>query len=135
MKKALSIFALLLIGIATFAQKDTVILVKEPVKLAGSMDQYWETTDMDDISPGDKGARWHLNTDNAGTITFWIDVPPLGLYDLSKNAWKVDDAALVLNIIDGMRCYVVAHPPFSHLRIMEYDKDKWLVHLCTTFGE
>lgn len=43
MKKVLSIIALLLIGMMAFAQKDTVILVKEPVKLAGSMDQYWET--------------------------------------------------------------------------------------------
>ena len=135
MKKTLSIIALLLVISVAFAQKDTVIIVKESVKLAGSMDQYWETTDMNDISPGDKGARWHLNTDNAGTITFWIDVPPLNLYNLSKTTWKSDEAALAMNIIGGMRCYVVAHPPYSHLRIMEYDKDKWVVHLCTIYGE
>ena len=135
MKKALLFFALLLIGMMASAQQNNAILIKEQVKLAGSMNQYWETSDTDDISPGDKGARWHLNTDKDGNITFWIDVPLLGLYNLSKTTWKNDEAALALNTIDGLRCYIVARPPYSHLRIMEYDKDKWLVHLCTIIQE
>ena len=99
------------------------------------MDLYWETTDTNDITNADKGAKWHIERKN-NIITFWIDIPPLGLYSLSKTSWKAEDAALVLNTMDnGFKVYIVADLQFRHLQIMEYEKGKWLVHLCSYLSQ
>lgn len=91
---------------------------------------YWETTDLDDAGKADEGARWHLEQMN-DTISFWIDVPPLGLYHLSKKQWIKGDACAIYQKIAGFRTYVIFDVRFKHIQIFEYDKNKWMVQICS----
>lgn len=127
MKKLLAILAFSVM--ITTANGQT--LIQDGFKTSGSMVMYWESGNTDDITKADDGAKWHLEQ-NDGMITFWIDVPPLNLYHLSKTQWKKNISALVLNKMEnGLRVYIVADLQFRHLQVIEYEKDKWLVHLCS----
>ena len=127
MKKLLAILAFSVM--ITNANGQT--LIQDGFKTSGSMVMYWESVNTDDITKADDGAKWHLEQ-NDGMITFWIDVPPLNLYHLSKTQWKKNISALVLNKMgNGLRVYIVADLQFRHLQVIEYEKDKWLVHLCS----
>ena len=127
MKKLLTI----LVFFVTITTANGQTLIQDGFKTSGSMVMYWESENTDDITKADDGAKWHLEQ-NDGMITFWIDVPPLSLYNLSKTQWKKDITALVLNKMEnGLRVYIVADLQFRHLQVIEYEKDKWLVQLCS----
>ena len=112
MKKVLSIAIVLLTAMAAFAQNEEPVLIQNGFSTSGTMNMFLETTDINDVAKADDGAKWHLELKN-DTITFWIDVPPMGLYRLSETKWKKDDAALVLNKMDnGLRVYIVADIQF-----------------------
>ena len=122
-------FFLLLIGINLSAQR--MSLIEEDINVSGSMDQYWETTDIGDVSPADKGARWHL-VKKGEIIIFWIDIPPMGLYELSKTQWNTDHNVLAIQKdAKGLVSYYIASSKFMHLCILEYEKGHWLVQLCS----
>lgn len=127
MKKLLSILAFSVM----IATANGQTLIQNGFKTSGSMVMYWESENTDNITKADDGAKWHLEQ-NEGMITFWIDIPSLSLYNLSKTQWEKDIAALVLNKMEnGLRVYIVADLHFRHLQVIEYEKDKWLVHLCS----
>jgi hypothetical protein len=92
MKKLLSILAFSVM----IATANGQTLIQNDFKTSGSMVMYWESENTDNITKADDGAKWHLEQ-NEGMITFWIDIPSLSLYNLSKTQWEKDIAALVLN--------------------------------------
>lgn len=127
MKKLLTIFVFFVTIITANGQT----FIQDGFKTSGSMVMYWESENTDDITKADDGAKWHLEQ-NDGMITFWIDIPPLNLYHLSKTQWKKYITALVLNKMEnGLRVYIVADLQFRHLQVIEYEKGKWLVQLCS----
>ena len=136
MKKLLSIVVMLLIVLSADAQEQRPpVFIEDGFSTSGTMDMYWETNNTDDITKADKGARWHLEN-KGGKITFWIDVPSLNLYSLSKTQWRSESTMLVQSeTIDGTILYFVEDTNFRHLQILEYEKNKWLVHLCSQRNE
>ena len=58
-------------------------LIEDGFSASGSMNMYWETENTDDISKADDGARWHLER-KGGSITFWIDEPPISAEDVAE---------------------------------------------------
>lgn len=127
MKKLLSILAFSVM----IATANGQTLIQDGFKTSGSMVMYWESENTDNITKADDGAKWHLEQ-NEGMITFWIDIPSLSLYNLSKTQWEKNISALVLNKMgNGLRVYIVADLQFRHLQVIEYEKDKWLVQLCS----
>lgn len=136
MKRKIFLIAMLVaMAVSAEAQSKDPILIQNGFGTSGSMNLYLETNDMNDIAAADDGAKWHLEKKN-DVISFWIDIPPMKLYRLSETRWTKDDVALVLNKMDnGLRMYIVANLQFRHLQIIEYEKNKWLVHLCSYTNE
>lgn len=136
MKRKIFLIAMLVaMAVSAEAQSKDPILIQNGFSTSGSMNLYLETNDMNDIADADDGAKWHLEKKN-DVISFWIDIPPMKLYRISETRWTKDDAALVLNKMDnGLRMYIVANLQFRHLQIIEYEKNKWLVHLCSYTNE
>ena len=135
MKRKILLILFTTFSLFSLSQTNETIFIENGFKASGSMNMYWESTNTDDINPADNGSRWHLEVNN-DIISFWIDCPHLDLYELSKMQWSKDEAALVYNKTEGNRIvYTVAKPPFKHLSIFEYDKNKWLVHLCSYIPE
>ena len=125
MKKLLSLFSILLVVMHAGAQgQKPPVLIEDGFSTNGTMNLYWETKDTNDITKADEGARWHIENKN-GYITFWIDVPPLNLYSLSKTQWKSENTMLVQSeTVDGTILYFVEDTNFRHLQILEYEKNK-----------
>lgn len=136
MKRKIFLIAMLVaMAVSAEAQSKDPILIQNGFSTSGSMNLYLETNDMNDIADADDGAKWHLEKKN-DVISFWIDIPPMKLYRISETRWTKDDAALVLNKMDNdLRMYIVANLQFRHLQIIEYEKNKWLVHLCSYTNE
>ena len=136
MKKCIVLFMMFLVVMHAGAQEQKPpVFIEDGFSTSGTMDLYWETKNTDDITKADKGARWHLENKN-GYITFWLDVPPMNLYSLSKRQWKTESTMLVQSeTADGTILYFVEDAIFRHLQILEYEKNKWLVHLCSQRNE
>ena len=135
MKKFILLFMLLVATSVEAQEQKAPVFIEDGFSTSGTMDMYWETKNTDDITKADKGARWHLENKN-GNITFWIDVPPMNLYSLSKTQWKSESTILVQSETDtGTILYSVGDPFYTHLQILEYEKNKWLVHLCSRKNE
>ena len=134
-RKIIILAAMVAMAVSAGSQSKDPILIQNGFSMSGSMNMYLETTDMNDAVKGDDGAKWHLEKKN-DIISFWIDIPPMNLYRLSETKWIKDEAVLVLNKMDNnLRVYIVANLQFRHLQIIEYEKNKWLVHLCSYANE
>jgi hypothetical protein len=135
MKKFILLFMLLVATSVEAQEQKAPVFIEDGFSTSGTMDMYWETKNTDDITKADKGARWHLEKKN-GNITFWIDVPPMNLYFLSKTQWRSESTMLVQSeTVNGTILYFVEDVNFRHLQILEYEKNKWLVHLCSQKNE
>ena len=135
MKKVLPILLMLLICLTASAQEP--ILLENDFQINGNMTLFWETEDSNDISNADEGAKWHLEQKNINGIhyiTFWIDLLDPKLKQLNKTTWK--NAIVTLTKTDEKtKMYVVSDNQFRHLLIVEYEKGKNLVQLCSIFEE
>ena len=127
--KKVFLFVMLLVSMTAGAQD--VRLIDDGFSVSGSMNMYWETEDKNDISYADKGSRWHLER-KEGKTTFWIDCPPLNLWQLSKTIWK-DAVATVQIMENNLKVYIVRDIQFKHLMVLEFEKDKYMVQLCSIY--
>lgn len=133
MKRVITFVVLLMSLLAVNAQEDA-FLMDNGFKASGSMDMFWESEDDSEISPVDEGAKWHLEIQD-DVIMFWIDVPKHDLYSLSLSQWELGKNSVFLHRKDGLKMYLVCDTKAKcrHLGIVEYDKNKWLVQLCTVY--
>jgi hypothetical protein len=120
--KQLLTFALFLLTMTAGAQDP--VLIEDGFQANCTMNIFWESDDPDDMADADKDAKWHIEKQD-GCITFWIDLPQVK--QLSKTQWK--NAALTMTVINGMKTYIVSDHQFRHLAILEFEKNKYIVHL------
>lgn len=133
MRKTITIIMILL-AVMTVSAQEPILIDGNMFQESGSMNMYWESENTDDISKADDGARWHIEKNGQNTITFWIDLPQQGLYQLSKTTWN--DAALIMEKpAEDRKIYSVHDDQFRHLAVIEYDKGKYLVQLCSILHE
>ena len=125
--KKVFLIAMMLLTIIANAQTT----IEKGFKKSGTMSLYWETKDVSNISKADKGAKWNIDY-TGNDIVFWIDIPSEGLYNLSKTKWNEREHKLIMTTVDGGgKMYVVKDSKYRHLTVMEYEKGKWLVQLCS----
>lgn len=129
MKRVITFVVLFMSILAVNAQED-ILHLDNGFKTSGSMDMFWESEDESDAYPVDDGSRWHLEIQD-DIITFWIDVPKLALYSLNLTKWELGKNCASLHRNDGLKMYLVFDSNCRHLGIIEYEKNKWLVQLCT----
>ncbi len=121
-------------SLVSTAQEKDFFLAENGFSVSGSMNMFLETTDMKDITPTDNDARWHI-VHKGDVIEFWIDLINHKIYNLNKTQWQANNTVLAVQISDGLRTYIVSDSKFIHLQIIEYEKNKWLVNLCSRMIE
>ncbi len=129
MRRFYLIFTMFLMVITSIAQ-EPILVEGDKFQASGSMNMYWESENPVDMAEADEGARWHIEKNDKHTVTFWIDLPKSGLYQLSKNTWK-DAVLIVEKSAENRKMYSVHDSQFRHLVIMEYEKNKYIVQLCS----
>ena len=133
MNMRLTFLILLLLSCITTKGQSNPTILDADFQMNGTMTLFWETEDPQNISNADEGCKWHLEQKKENgkrIVTFWIDMSDPKLKQLNKTTWK--DAVVTMVIVeDKKKMYVVRDYQFRHLTIMEYDKEKYLVQLCS----
>ena len=109
---------------------DEFISLSNGFSMSATMDAYLDTPNAEDAKELGEGAKWHLGVVN-NMVRFWIDIPSRGIYDLSKREWSLSEVMATMKVINELKAYMIFDKNFIHLQIFEYEKNLWVVHLCS----
>ncbi len=129
MKKLLTI-ALLLFCMTAMGDVGDFIPLPNGFSMSAPMNAYLDTPNAEDAKELDEGAKWHLEVSD-NMVCFWIDIPSRGLYNLSKREWSLSEVMAAMKVINELKAYTIFDKDFIHLQVFEYEKNLWVVHLCS----